>query len=865
MAIYNEIFDWSLNKGLWIRDALKRLIVKQEITESDIDELYALLKKESGFQSELEAIPLIETDLPVDSDPNETPTVLLSIEYPENINALYDKAVLPFSETGLTVVYGDNGSGKSGYSRILKKNCWSRDRDVNLKGNIYSDNQDSNQKVSIKFKNSSIQNFVWQEGAEIPKDLNSIFIFDKECADIYVNNENPTVFKPIGLDILERLIVVFSKVQIKVDGEIFKCNSEKPFLEDKFSQTTIFNWYKDITNKTREDISQKLQFSEKQKSRLLELKNLLAKNDPDKENKDLSIKIKRYSTLKEKIELIQNSFNKDSIISYQGIQDDYKTKKSAYELASRSYKGDDPVGGIGSNTWRSLWEAARLFAITEIHPENDDFPVSKSKEYCVLCQQSLNENAQNRLERFNMFIKDNTSVQFNLAKKALDNKIKFISDLSFEKKNETLEEIESEIEGLKSAVESFVQILKTNKEIVIKQLTDGEIIEVIDDIPTLSKKVSLKIETLEKTIDANKKLIDEKQKLVSEHLELKALSFLVDNTVKIKKHYEDEIRKYWLNKAKLKLNTRFISTKIGEVLETNSIQEQHSEFIMHLTRLNPELADKIVIRKTRTSVGATYQKCTFSRNNESLSEILSEGEQKLISISNFISECTINGSKNSIVFDDPVTSLDQNYREEITKIICGLAIYRQIIVLSHDLNFVRLCIDEYKKASKRNCHLIGLKSYRGNSGIITDEIPYLAKNIQERIDTIRNSIKEIKTMLPDQIDKIEEKTELLCKRMRLLLEKSVEDILANRTIQRFSKNISLKAKQLSSFITVEQSDIDFLLELYGKYSIPEHDGTSEVEYQKPNDTTVYNDLVAYESWKKDFKAREKVIIQQNNY
>lgn len=79
MAIYNEIFDWSLNKGLWIRDALKRLIVKQEITESDIDELHELLKKENGFQSKLEAIPLVETDLPVDSQPNETPTVFFSI------------------------------------------------------------------------------------------------------------------------------------------------------------------------------------------------------------------------------------------------------------------------------------------------------------------------------------------------------------------------------------------------------------------------------------------------------------------------------------------------------------------------------------------------------------------------------------------------------------------------------------------------------------------------------------------------------------------------------------------------------------------------------------------------------------------
>jgi hypothetical protein len=39
-------------------------------------------------------------------------------------------------------------------------------------------------------------------------------------------------------------------------------------------------------------------------------------------------------------------------------------------------------------------------------------------------------------------------------------------------------------------------------------------------------------------------------------------------------------------------------------------------------------------------------------------------------------------------------------------------------------------------------------------------------------------------------------------------------------------NKSAKGKKgnLSSFIIVEQSDVDFLLGLFGKYSIAEHDG-----------------------------------------
>lgn len=44
-----------------------------------------------------------------------------------NVNALADQ-VLNFDQTGLTIIYGGNGSGKSGYSRALKRACRARDQ-----------------------------------------------------------------------------------------------------------------------------------------------------------------------------------------------------------------------------------------------------------------------------------------------------------------------------------------------------------------------------------------------------------------------------------------------------------------------------------------------------------------------------------------------------------------------------------------------------------------------------------------------------------------------------------------------------------------------------------------------------------------
>lgn len=46
---------------------------------------------------------------------------ITSIKNLHNVNALAEGQSLPIAPTGLTIIYGENGAGKSGYSRVLKK------------------------------------------------------------------------------------------------------------------------------------------------------------------------------------------------------------------------------------------------------------------------------------------------------------------------------------------------------------------------------------------------------------------------------------------------------------------------------------------------------------------------------------------------------------------------------------------------------------------------------------------------------------------------------------------------------------------------------------------------------------------------
>ena len=866
MAIYNDIFQWSANKAIWIKDSLRRILTQLEISDDDIVEIKQLLKKEYGFSwIKLNATPLKESDIPDDSESEEAPVILLDIKNPTNINALHSESVLEFNKEGLNIIYGDNGSGKSGYARLLKKVCWSRDKNVFLRQNVF-DNQNIEQEFTIDYSKNSVDNeFKWTNTSSVPTDLNSINVFDIQCASLYINYENPTEYKPAGIDALERLIDVFNKVAAKLDEEINQINIDIPYLDDKYSETETYKWYlKPILEKTRAEIKDKIVFSEDNKNRLSALNNLLAKSNPEKENNDLLQKRKRYNSVLEKITAILFTTNLDKINFYNSILKDFKAKKEANNIASKKYKGDDPLEGIGSETWRQLWEAAKKFAISEVHPQSNTFPSDLSEKYCVFCQQALSEDAKARINRFYLFITNTTSSELNKARFKLNEIINTLSRHSIDI-DDTIEEIDGEIEGykakflqLKTAIEQKLKsiISNLNNEIEIQhEVISSEIVDLIKG----------KISEIDNTIKNNTKLITERQSLKKEQMELAAMEELFKHKSKYSTYYENSLNKHWLEKAKAQTNTRIVSQKIGEIQENKAIQEQHNEFKRYLTSLNSEIAEKVIIKKTRTSQGATYQQCKFENINIGLNEVLSEGEQKIISLSNFISECTINNSKKSIVFDDPVTSLDQNYKEKIASLITGLSTNRQVIILTHDLNFVRLLIDESNKAGNNGYKLIGLKSYNGISGITTDEIPYLAKNIQERINSIRSLTNEIKGISPTQVEKIEEKVEIASKRIRFLLEKSVEDILANKSIQRFSKNINLKAKQLSGYVVTEKSDIEFLLKLFGKYSVPEHDGGVSTEYQKPSLVDITNDLADFEKWKNDFATKQNDFIKVNGY
>ena len=153
-TVLESVLQWSQDRPAWQRDALRRIVAGGRLEAADIQELVGLCKQGKGAKAigGLKAIPLAKAHLP--ANPGQGAAVsLVSIADAAGVNNLAPAQTLAFEPKAITVIYGDNGAGKSGYARILKRACRARHAGK-IEGNIYA-----SQLPTQAFQNSGVR--IW--------------------------------------------------------------------------------------------------------------------------------------------------------------------------------------------------------------------------------------------------------------------------------------------------------------------------------------------------------------------------------------------------------------------------------------------------------------------------------------------------------------------------------------------------------------------------------------------------------------------------------------------------------------------------------------------------------------------------------
>lgn len=115
MTIGDDIAAWAKSRPLWQQEILQTLAAGDPITEAEIA---------SAIDALLDPPDTVGPTKPLNlalASADELTVTLAALRGCKGVNALTDDQELGFSTAGLTVVYGDNGSDKSGYARLIKE------------------------------------------------------------------------------------------------------------------------------------------------------------------------------------------------------------------------------------------------------------------------------------------------------------------------------------------------------------------------------------------------------------------------------------------------------------------------------------------------------------------------------------------------------------------------------------------------------------------------------------------------------------------------------------------------------------------------------------------------------------------------
>jgi hypothetical protein len=140
-------------------------------------------------------VPIIEiTEAPADDAPLLR---LLRIFETCNVNRLVDGQEIAFNDR-ITVVYGENASGKTGYARVLKQVAGARSA-ARVLPDVYTSSPGTPSATIDYALGSDAESHPWRAGARPVPALGRVCVFDAPVAPLHVDDDLQYLYTPADI------------------------------------------------------------------------------------------------------------------------------------------------------------------------------------------------------------------------------------------------------------------------------------------------------------------------------------------------------------------------------------------------------------------------------------------------------------------------------------------------------------------------------------------------------------------------------------------------------------------------------------------------------------------------------------------
>lgn len=844
---YAQFNTWLKMQPCWLQDAAWRIYSGKRIDDDTIrsyaEMCIAQIKKENPAYNRVS-----ESDI-ADKKSN-TRVSIASLSDIIGVNALADNATLEFAEEGITVVYGLNGAGKSGFMRIFKF-LSNNPYEEPIQPNVFKKNDsiDPACKVCIKENGDSKEASYKLTSKQSGSLLSIIDVFDTRISNKYIGNENNVSYEPFVFIVLSELASVADKIthyletvksgiselSIEIPNKFASCSSLE-WLQNLSEHTAIPENLKNWTNanQSRQEEISRLLDTEKVKQRMEVINGSLRILDPI--IIDLASAAEAYS-----IQAIEEAFSR-----YCEAKHKLDTAQKLFGDSADEY---DKIS-LDSSDWKALWSSAKAYYESVLY-DNNGHHFAEKGSICPICHRSIDD----RIERF-----ANVDEYIN-------------GSCSADCKRE-----ETAFTAIYKAIISRQQTIAMVKNALAGSLTEDEISEVvsiyetIEDLKKLKSTeerhvllVKLKIEKALSIVNKKKAdfekskkelsealLIEKKAELEKELLTLSAHKWAFDNLASIQQIINNQKRVAEIDTACQLLNTNRItseSNKLAEALITDAYIER---FTHELKNLAPGI--KVKLEKGKSRKGNTPYKVSIDTNRGKsfrTEDILSEGEQRIVALAAFFADATGRDERTPIIIDDPISSLDIKYEEKATTRIIELARERQIIVFTHRISML-LGLQEEAKNRGINCTPRYIRSTEAGKGVPDLESSFHG-NVVSQLNDLRNKIARYSHFDPDS-DEYEDMKGRVCQQFRSYIERSVEAELLLGTVERFRRNIVTKDK-VKKLSRITEEDCEIVEQMMTKYSFTEHPQPIDSPPVNISYDDLDSDIEKYVNWIKGLRKR----------
>lgn len=840
-AIVDFLWEWTANQGDWSKLLISKIVTTESsLSASDRKEVFNYFLQSVNLYA---GLPVLTT-----TKPTYIPTAKLieldSLSAITGVNRLAKNQTVNFAKN-ITVMYGENGTGKTGYSRILKTFGFSYDTNKTILPNVYAAAEP--QSATINFKSNSVsKTFTWN-GANTDSELENISVFNSSCVQFSINDRS-LIVSPMGFHL-------FHLVSDELNALTQMLNSEIA------SHPTTLIWLENLTQGTPQHAFIAMLSANSSEQKLNELSEFTPAHETALTAKETKLASLNKALLQSQIQALRSQIQELDLVigkiqTAQTLLNDANWQallKINNEIAELENKTQTGIKEIADERGIAFYQTPEFNSF--IQTAESYIKVIEKPEYpeegdtCVYCLQPLDESAKDLLKSYRILLNDKTQETLTLLRskkakviqlvKQVDTNLTLHQPTFGTDENQTatqprdIADYNTNLGALKTTfiADAIAQgsTFAFNYQTVITFLSNKRI--ELNDILTQKSEAFGNLATQEAT-------------LKKEIAELKDRKLLSGKEEDVKTAIANQKVVDALNANSASFNTNSISRKTSSAREELVRQDFEDIFKKELTALRKANLKIDLSFGTDRGSSRVFQK--ISRH--ALADILSEGEQKAIALAEFLTELQLDNIKAPVIFDDPVNSLDHRIIDEVVKRLIELSKQRQVIVFTHSILLLHSFIQQSELDHHKQAGVLfefhRVKSNFGTTGIL-DEV--------EEINSFSFYTKKLNIVLQTKPDGQDE-AKLAAEgygHLRSAIEISVEDDLFRRTIKRYKKGVAFP-----SLLRVDGGKIDAhkgkLNDIYEKccVSIDGHSSPEDI-----------NTTPTIEELKTDFEEFKKIRSQ----